>query len=248
MTFNKAGIILKTRKTAVGYKLALTTWENIRADFRVQDIVAEVFLKKTINHFVFHKDGNIYNNKVDNIEIKTIFQLYGFTNRNSVIVVDFPNYIVRKNGLVVNRATGNLVKPVYAIANRSMAVRLWKDNRTKMVNLYRLLAIHFIPNPENKPDVHHIDYDRMNHNLNNLKWFTKSENMKDAFNEGVVKNEYKKGFEHKHCKMTPQKLDYIFDLRGKGKKLSEISNQTGFCITYLSQVLKGAVYGKVFSK
>ena len=50
----------------------------------------------------------------------------------------------------------------------------------KQVLLHRLLAEKYIPNPENKPCVNHIDGNRSNNNIDNLEWVTYSENHKHA--------------------------------------------------------------------
>jgi hypothetical protein len=42
--------------------------------------------------------------------------------------------------------------------------------------VHRLVAIAFIPNPNNKPFIDHIDCDRSNNNVNNLRWVTSREN------------------------------------------------------------------------
>jgi len=53
---------------------------------------------------------------------------------------------------------------------------LWKNWKVKFQWMHRLIAIHFIPNPENKPEVNHIDWNSMNNDISNLEWCTRSEN------------------------------------------------------------------------
>ena len=61
-------------------------------------------------------------------------------------------------------------------------VELHKDNeKRKSFKVHRLVAQAFIPNPENKREVNHIDGNKHNNNANNLEWVTSSENKLHAF-------------------------------------------------------------------
>ncbi len=65
-------------------------------------------------------------------------------------------------------------------------VNLWADGKRKAKLVHRLVAETFIPNPESKPDVNHIDGDSTNNHVSNLEWVTKSENMRHAFDAGLL--------------------------------------------------------------
>jgi len=60
--------------------------------------------------------------------------------------------------------------------------------KNKYYKVHRLVAELFIPNPENKPEVDHINRNRNDNRVQNLRWATRSENMKNMKNNKMVIN------------------------------------------------------------
>lgn len=62
-------------------------------------------------------------------------------------------------------------------------------NKPTRVYQHRLLAIAFIPNPKNKKEVNHIDFNKFNNNLSNLEWSTPKENSSHYSSNNQLKYE-----------------------------------------------------------
>jgi len=80
------------------------------------------------------------------------------------------------------------------------------------VRTHRLVAEAFIPNPQNKPQVNHIDGNKLNNNIENLEWNTASENQQHAYDTGLKISNWlnKKGKENHLSKIIYQ---YTKDLQ-----------------------------------
>lgn len=86
-----------------------------------------------------------------------------------------------------------LLKPTQSVYGYSM-VNLSNKCITKIKSVHRLVALHFIPNPQGKPQTNHKDGNKQNNHIDNLEWVTPSENQLHAFVSGL--NKQKKGLNH----------------------------------------------------
>ena len=82
------------------------------------------------------------------------------------------------------------------------------NNTTKIYpNIHRLVALAFIPNPNNKPCVNHIDGDKQNNCVLNLEWNDWDENIKHAYKTGLAKPIYGKlNHSYKHGKYSKKNI------------------------------------------
>ena len=100
-------------------------------------------------------------------------------------IPDFPNYLIHDDGRVESlNGKGLFLKPT-SDCWEYHRVFLCKDGKKKAMSVHRLVAKAYIYNPENKPEVDHIDRDRVNNHVSNLRWVTRSEN---NLNKGVQRN------------------------------------------------------------
>lgn len=145
---------------------------------------------------------------------------YQVSTLGKVRSLDFS--IVRSNGTLLP-ITGKLLVP-NADAKGYLSVHL--PNKTKKI--HRLVANAFLKNPDNKPQVNHIDGDVSNNRIENLEWATNTENITHA-------REMKK-LRHP---ITEREKEMILILLDKGFSHREISRALGTASCTVSFVRNG---------
>ena len=88
-------------------------------------------------------------------------------------------YVVKSDGTITD-ANGVPLK-LYKERNGYMRVWIIQNGKRVKASVHRLVAKAFIPNPENKPCVNHIDGNKENNCASNLEWCTHSENEKHSY-------------------------------------------------------------------
>lgn len=86
-------------------------------------------------------------------------------------------------------------------------VYLCKGHKAKTVKVHRIVAMAFIPNPKNKPQVNHKDGDKLNYSIKNLEWATPKENVRHAHKTGLTI--HKRGYEASDSKLSMQQRNKI---------------------------------------
>ena len=87
-------------------------------------------------------------------------------------------YRVEEDGSVYNIKTGRKLKPI-KVNTGYLRVGLRINKKDTKIYIHRLIALTYIPNPDNKPQVDHIDRNRLNNNISNLRWVTCLENLQN---------------------------------------------------------------------
>lgn len=100
-------------------------------------------------------------------------------------------YQISNNGnvksLIDNKGNKReLIRKPRIAKNGYYYVNLFIGSKAKSKKIHRLVAEHFIDNPDNKPCVNHIDGNKLNNNVDNLEWCTFSENSKHAVEHGLM--------------------------------------------------------------
>ena len=101
------------------------------------------------------------------------------------IIKEYPNYGVTKAGEIVSLVTGIVIKPrINKHGYKTVALRCDNKNSTKLV--HQLVAKTYIPNPNGRKTINHIDGNKLNNNVDNLEWVSVKENTIHAYENGLM--------------------------------------------------------------
>lgn len=97
-------------------------------------------------------------------------------------IKDFPGYSVTDDGKVISYKykTPRIMKTWYQKSGYEN-IKLCKNNRTYHFLIHRLVAEAFIPNPDNFPEVNHINKNRQDNRVENLEWSDRVDNVYDSY-------------------------------------------------------------------
>src|SRR5690554_4868133 len=94
-------------------------------------------------------------------------------------------YSVSRNGDVKSNRKGRLLTPRVQ-KDGYVTVHLSFDGKDFNALVHRLVAMAYLPNPEGKSTVNHKDGNKENNYVDNLEWATYPENMRHAYNNGLI--------------------------------------------------------------
>lgn len=97
-------------------------------------------------------------------------------------------YKINKTGYVLNLESGKVIKGTVDKCTGYVKANLLFGGKSNMFLMHRLVAIAFIPNPNNLPHVHHKDGNKLNNHASNLEWVSRK------MHGGKMTDEQKKKF------------------------------------------------------
>lgn len=146
------------------------------------------------------------------------------------ILKENENYSINEKGEIKNNITKKILSLSINKDSGYYQIDLWKNNKSRKYALHRLVANNFIPNLENKPTVDHIDGNRLNNDISNLRWATYSE-QNSRFNTFGVRSE-----KIKVINVNGEEL--IFN------RIKDVAEHFNCNISNISQMLKKGTFGK----
>lgn len=136
-------------------------------------------------------------------------------------------YYITNDGRVYSEYLGDFLKTFYSRGGY-VRVKLNYGDRSKKMMVHRLVAMAFIPNPDNKPHVDHINCNRSDNRVENLQWVTPKENVQLAVERG-----------------NKDSMEYVFINRVTGQELrftnryQILKHFKGVCMRYIRSIANG---------
>jgi len=150
---------------------------------QIRHLVAACFLPEAPSDkpMLVNIDGNVKNCCANNLEWATqnIVKHGQIENENWNVLDGLSNYEISTEGRIRHSNTKKLLK-LTPSESGYIRIPLVDDNGEKKGHfVHRLVAQTFLPNPENKPQVDHINRKKSNNCVKNLRWATQIENQKN---------------------------------------------------------------------
>lgn len=152
-------------------------------------------------------------------EISGYSGIYEISDQGNVRSMDRMTW----NGKAYHKTKGKPVRQFLSCERvKYYYVALCKDSKYKQISVHRLVALNFIPNPENKKYVGHKDSNSLNNHVDNLEWCTAKEN--EAIKR---KNHPQKGEQCPTAKLKIEQVNEIKRMYRDGKRIFQIAKETG---------------------
>jgi len=167
-------------------------------------------------------------------------------DKSCVPIIGFEDsYHIYPDGRVFSIKKNMYRKPVL-INNGYLNVMLKSGGIRKSFQIHRLVAIHFIPNPENKATVNHVDGNKANNDVSNLEWMTLVDNIRHGYASGLLKPPpLKCGADHPRSIFKAKDIDRIRSLRDGGMTYGAIASIYGCHLATIHNISKRKSYTNI---
>ena len=140
-------------------------------------------------------------------------------------IIGYTEYLIYEDGRVWSKKSNKFLKPTTG-GRGYKQVMLCNEGKHKRHSIHRLIALHYIPNPQNKPCVDHINRIKTDNRLENLRWATVSENGQNT----IKQNNNTSG--HKNISYSKSDNKWKFQKRINNKRTQKYFKSKIDCICY----------------
>ena len=104
----------------------------------------------------------------------------------------YPNVFVEGTDIIYKTKTNRLIKLCQWVDNVGYYQVVFRlDGKKKYVRVHRLIAETLLPNPDNLPQINHIDGNKLNNSLDNLEWVTNAANTQHGYDNKLYHNQHR---------------------------------------------------------
>ena len=146
-------------------------------------------------------------------------------------------YIICTNGDIISKYNG---RPLAYHADKKGYCRVHLKGVGTML-VHRLVAIEFIPNPDNLPQVNHLDGNKSNNHVGNLEWTTGKKNVEHSVATGLIK----RGDQRPNAKFSDDKVKEIRAERSKGRTYYCLADEFGASYQTMHKICTNQTYTHV---
>ena len=146
--------------------------------------------------------------------------------------------VYRQNGTFHYHAGGKILAPALNRGGYSQ-IDLYKNGKMKREYVHRLVAMAFIPNPENKPQVNHKDEVKTNNVVENLEWCTSVYNINYGTKIERQKQTYKDNYKNGKNKVV--KKVFCVELNKTFDSITRAKEELGININCIVSACKGKI-------
>lgn len=172
-------------------------------------------------------------------DIKGYEGLYQISNLGRLRSLD--RYVRHKKIKSLRLLKGKIMSPTISNSTGYLVSTLYNKGKGKQVTIHRLVAETFIPNPENKPEVNHINGIRDDDRVENFEWVNRSENQLHAYK--ILKRGYKlpnkeqrkKYLDEVSKEIIQYEMQIFIKEKARYKSIREAERKTGIVRTSISK-------------
>lgn len=156
-------------------------------------------------------------------------------------IAESSGYQVSDNGQIRSLRTRKPCVLKQRILGKYLIVVLTINGRKQARSVHRLVAKAFVPNPENKPEVNHINGDKLDNRAENLEWVTHAENLAHAAANHLMRS----GTSSPRAKLSKDEIACVrsmFKPYSREFGVTALAKQFGVCVKTIQSIVRGRTY------